>query len=399
MPRKIIHLDLDAFFCAVEERRRSELRGRALAVGGSPQQRGVVSSCSYTARQKGVRSAMPMARALRLCPELVIIDPDHKAYSEASHQVMERLRQVTPLLEQISIDEAFLDVSDLPEAPELIARRLQAQIWAELSLPCSLGIAANKLVAKIATDKGKADVLKESQYTGGPPNAITIVPPGQEAAFLAPLPAIALWGIGPKTAARLAEAGIHTIGDLAGCSEAELVKRFGKNGFEIARHARGIDDRPVETSHEIKSVSREVTFARDVVDPKILNRTLRELVEDVGNSLRKEDLSGATVKLKLRWADFTTLTRQVTLPKPTNLDDTIYTAASELFNNTWQPPQPVRLIGVGVSGFGKAAQQLSLWDANPENQIRQQKTSRLQKAMDELHEKYGDSILKRGSAD
>jgi DNA polymerase IV len=397
MPRKIIHLDLDAFFCSVEERRQPDLRGKAFAVGGSPDQRGVVASCSYAARQKGVRSAMPMAKALRLCLDLIIVDPDHRAYSEASHQVMERLHQVTPLLEQISIDEAFLDVSDLPEPAESIARRLQEQIRVELALPCSLGIAANKLVAKIATDKGKAEALKGSQYTGGPPNAITIVSPGHEAEFLAPLPAIALWGIGPKTAARLAEDGLITIGDLARCSQADLIKRFGKNGVEIAMHARGIDDRPVETSHEIKSVSREVTFAKDVVDPQILHRTLRELSDDVGRSLRKEGLSGSTVKLKLRWSDFTTLSRQLTLLQPTNLDDLLYSAASDLFNKAWPLNKPVRLIGVGVSGFEKPVQQLSLWDSTPEKQKQQEKTRRLQSAVDTLHEKYGENILKRGA--
>jgi len=397
MPRKIIHLDLDAFYCAVEERRKPDLRGKAFAVGGRPEQRGVVSSCSYAARQKGVRSAMPMARAQRLCPELLIVDPDHAAYSEASRQVMERLHLVTPLVEQISIDEAFLDVSDLPDPAEQIARKLQEQIRKDLELPCSLGIATNKLVAKIATDAAKAEAVKNSRYTGGPPNAIKDVLPGQEAEFLASLPAIALWGIGPKTAARLAESGIHTIGDLAGCSQADLVRRFGKNGFELAQHARGVDDRPVETSHEIKSISREVTFARDVVDPKVLNNTLRELAGDVGHSLRKEGLTGSTVKLKLRWSDFTTLTRQVTLPQPTSLDETIYLAASELFSKAWHPRQPVRLIGVGVSGFGKVVQQLSLWEISPEKQLQQEKSARLQRAVDELHEKFGEKILKRGA--
>jgi DNA polymerase-4 len=205
-----------------------------------------------------------------------------------------------------------------------------------------------------------------------------------------------LWGIGPKTAARLAEDGLLTIGDLARSSQPELVKRFGKNGVEIAQHARGIDDRPVETSHEIKSVSREVTFAKDIADPQILHRTLRELADDVGRSLRKENLAGSTVKLKLRWSDFTTLSRQVTIPQPTNLDDTIHAAASELFNKTWQPKQPVRLIGVGVTGFEKPVQQLSLWDSTPEKQKQQEKKRRLQSAVDALHEKYGEKILKRG---
>ena len=176
-----------------------------------------------------------------------------------------------------------------------------------LELPCSLGIAANKLVAKIATDAGKAAAIKDTAHPGGPPNAITLVPPGTEAEFLAPLSTLALWGIGPKTAARLAEQGIHTIGDLAKCSQADLIQRFGKNGYELGLRSRGIDDRPVETSHEIKSISREVTYAKDVLDPKQLNRTLRELAEDVGHSLRKEGLAGSTIKLKLRWSDFTTL--------------------------------------------------------------------------------------------
>jgi DNA polymerase-4 len=397
MPRKIIHLDLDAFFCSVEENRTPDLRGKAFAVGGSPQERGVVASCSYAARKKGVRSAMPMAKAMRLCPGLIIVDPDHKAYAAASRQVMERLRQITPLLEQISIDEAFLDVSDLPSDAETIARLLQEQVRTQLGLPCSLGIASNKLVAKIATDKGKADALKSSAYAGGPPYAITVVPPGHEAEFLAPLPAIALWGIGPKTAARLAEDGLNTIGDLARCPQADLVKRFGKNGYEISQHARGIDDRPVETYRETKSVSREVTFAKDVVDPQVLNATLKELSESVSRSLRKESLAGCTVKLKLRWSNFATLSRQVTLPQPTDLDEAIFSAANELFAKAWQPRQPVRLIGVGVSGFDKPARQLSLWDASPEKQEQEAKKKRLQHALDNLHEKYGENILKRGS--
>jgi DNA polymerase-4 len=395
--RKIIHLDLDAFFCSVEERRKPELRDKAFAVGGLPEHRGVVSSCSYAARRKGVRSAMPMSRALRLCPEMLVISPDFSAYAEASHQVMDRLHQITPLIEQISIDEAFLDVSDLPDLPEQIARRLQEQIRLELGLPCSLGIAANKLVAKIATDAGKAAAIKDPAHPSGPPYAITLVPPGTEAEFLAPLSTLALWGIGPKTAVRLAGQGIQTIGDLAKCSQADLAERFGKNGYELSLRARGIDDRPVETSREVKSISREVTFAIDELDSKLLSRTLRELADDVGRSLRKEGLVGSTIKLKLRWSDFTTLSRQVTLPQPTDLDETIYKTAVELFQKAWQPRQPVRLIGVGVSGFGKIVQQLSLWESSSAAQTQQKKKQQLQRAVDVLHEKYGDQILKRGT--
>ena len=287
--------------------------------------------------------------------------PDYHAYSQASHQVMDRLRQVTPLVEQISIDEAFLDVSDLPDEPDLIARQLQERIRAELELPCSLGIAANKLVAKIATDVGKV-----ANRGSGPPNALTRVQAGHEAEFLAELPTIALWGIGPKTAARMAELGINTIGQLAGWSEGDLVRLFGKHGHDLYSHARGIDDRPVETSHEIKSISRETTYARDVSDPAVLDNTLRELVESVGNQLRKEGFSGTTIKLKLRWPDFTTLTRQVTLPAPTNQDEIIYQAARKLFTDTWQSPRKARLIGVGISGFEQSLRQLSLWEDKDE---------------------------------
>ena len=206
--RKIIHLDLDAFFCAAEELKDPSLRGTAFAVGGRPETRGVVSSCSYAARQHGVRSAMPMARAIRLCPGLTVVPPRHGYYSELSDQVMQRIGDLTPLVEPLSIDEAFLDVSDLPDPPREIAQRLQARIFEELHLPASLGAASNKLVSKIATDVGKA-------ANRGPnaPMAITVVPPGEEAAFLAPLPVEALWGVGPKTAAHLNQFGIHTIGD------------------------------------------------------------------------------------------------------------------------------------------------------------------------------------------
>jgi DNA polymerase-4 len=208
--RTIIHLDLDAFFCAVEEQRDPSLRGKPFAVGGRPESRGVVASASYMARKFGVRSAIPMAQAVRLCPELLVVSPNFAAYRAASRQVMERLHALTPLVEQISIDEAFLDVTALAEPGNALAVRLQATIRDELALSCSLGVATNKLVAKVATDVGKSLVR-----SGKMPQAICVVPPGEEAAFLAPLPATALWGVGPKTAEKLAELGMHTIGDIA----------------------------------------------------------------------------------------------------------------------------------------------------------------------------------------
>src|SRR5512146_542698 len=312
MPRTILHIDLDAFYCAVEETRNPELRGKAFAVGGKPEERGVVASCSYAARRMGIRSAMPMSRALRLSPGLIIIPSRHRHYSEVSHQVMERLRALTSLMEQISIDEAFLDISDIQESPEIIARNLQARIRNELQLPCSIGIASNKLVAKIATEVGKSLALREIKAQGEikPPNALTIVPFGEEATFLAPLPAEMLWGVGPKTSARLTELGIHTIGDIAKWPESEMIRMFGENGRDLARHSKGIDDRPITTERETKSISQEITFSRDVRDDKILEKTLQEQSAEVARQLRKNDLAGSTIKLKIRWPDFTTLTRQ-----------------------------------------------------------------------------------------
>lgn len=385
MPRKILHLDLDAFFCAVEEQRDPSLRGKPFAVGGRPEQRGVVAACSYPARHFGVHSAMPMSRAVRLCPNLIIIPHNFEAYHAASRQVMARLHELTPLVEQLSIDEAFLDVSDLPEPGEVIARRLQARIRDELGLPCSLGVATNKLVAKIANDVGKGEVKSK-----GPPSAIKVVPPGQEAAFLAPLPTRSLWGVGPKTAERLADLGLLTIGDIARWPEADLIRRFGKNGYDLARHARGLDDRPVETSRETKSISQEVTFNRDVADAQALRQTLRKQAERVGRRLRKSGLSGITVRLKIRWSDFTTLTRQTTLSQPTDQDDEIYATALQLLEKVWSAGRPVRLIGVGVSGFGQP-RQLALWDMNLEE------NQRLQTTLDELREEeFGDQAVRRG---
>jgi DNA polymerase-4 len=385
MARTILHLDLDAFFCAVEENQNPELRGKAFAVGGKPSERGVVASCSYAARKFGVRSAMPMSRAVRLCPGLIIVPSRHRMYSDVSKQVMKRLHDLTPLLEQISIDEAFLDISDLSEHPERIAPGLQAGIRDELGLPSSIGIAPNKLVAKIATEVGKKSARGDK-----PPFALTIVPPGKEAEFLSPLPADMLWGVGPKTSARLGELGIHTIGDIARWPEEELIRLFGENGREMAKHARGQDERPVVTEHETKSISQEVTFSRDVRDDQSLEMTLLEMSEEVGRRLRKNNLAGTTIKLKLRWPDFTTLTRQVTLSGTTNQGTEIAETALGLLRKVRKSGQPVRLIGVGVSGLGEPMRQLELWGADSE------KERKLQAVVDELREKFGDNAIKRG---
>jgi DNA polymerase-4 len=391
--RTIIHLDLDAFFCAVEEQLDPALRGRPFAVGGRPESRGVVSSASYMARRFGVHSAMPMAQAVRLCPELVVVPPNFSAYRAASQQVMERLHTLTPLVEQISIDEAFLDVTALGQPGDSLAARLQTTIRDELGLSCSLGVATNKLLAKIATDVGKSLVR-----SGKMPQAICVVPPGEEAAFLAPLPTTALWGVGPKTADKLAALGIRTIGDIAAWPAPDLARRFGQHGEDLARRARGMDDRPIVTERAAKSISQETTFARDVSDRAMLERTLREQAAEIAQKLRRNDLLGTTVKLKIRWPDFTTPTRQLTLPQPTDDSDDIADAALRLFGQIWRGGQAVRLIGVGVSGLGSPPRQLSLWDApsapTPEETARQQ---RVEAALSAIQARFGMGVVRRGS--
>jgi DNA polymerase IV len=392
MTRKILHIDLDAFFCAVEENQNPSLRGKAFAVGGRPEERGVVASCSYAARRMGVHSAMPMGKALQLCRGLIIVPSRHHLYGDVSRQVMGILHQQTPLVEQISIDEAFLDVSDIQEALERFGRGLQARIRDELHLPCSIGVAPNKLLAKLATEVGKSLALQRIKAEGlvEPPNALTIVGFGEEAAFLDPLPVDMLWGVGPKTSARLTELGIHTIGELAKWPESELIRLFGENGRDLARHSKGIDDRPIVTERETKSISQEVTFSKDVRDDKVLEQTVREQSTEVARQLRKNNLAGRTIKLKIRWPDFTTLTRQTTLNDPTDQDDIIMRTALDLLRAVRKPNQAVRLIGVGVSGLGAPIRQLGLWDMDVD------RARRLQQAMDTLNEKYGRDVIHKG---
>jgi len=340
----------------------------------------------------GVRSAMPMAKALRLSPGLIIVSSRHSHYSDVSRQVMAILHEQTPLVEQISIDEAFLDISNIQDEPEPFARGLHARIRDELHLPCSIGIASNKLMAKLATEVGKALALQriKAQGLAEPPNAVTVVPFGEEAAFLRPLPADMLWGVGPKTFARLTELGIRTIGDLAKWPELELIRLFGENGRDLARHSKGIDDRPITTERETKSISQEITFSKDVRDDAALQKTIHEMSAEVARQLRRNNLAGRTIKLKIRWPDFTTLTRQATLNDPTDQDELIARTALELMRIVRKPHQAVRLIGVGVSGLGAPIRQLGLWDMDNE------RSRRLQEAVDTLNEKYGKDMIHKG---
>jgi DNA polymerase-4 len=383
--RKILHVDLDAFFCSVEEKFDPSLIGMAFATGGSPDGRGVVSSCSYAARQHGIHSAMPMIMALRMYPQLKIVRGHYREYSNQSREVMKIINELTPLVEQISIDEAFLDVSDLPTETKRIASDLQMAIFSKLNLPCSIGAATNKLVAKIATNVGK------SNHRGNtPPMAINVIDPGKEQSFLAPLPVIEMWGIGPKTADELNKLGIRTIGEIVKFSEDVLVKRFGNYAIDLIQRAKGIDDHPVSDLEGIKSVSNETTFFTDVKDKAELLLVIKQLSEKVAMRLRRMHLSGKTVKIKLRWPDFQTITRQMTLIQSTNQDSIIYNSALELFKLEWSPGKQVRLIGVGVSHLSTEIQQLSLFN----NSF--QKEKKLLNAIDELRERFGDKSIQKG---
>jgi len=326
-----------------------------------------------------------MAQAVRLYPGLKVVSGRHGAYGQMSDRVMDRLREVTPGFEQISIDEAFLDITGFREPPEQLARRLQRGIRDDLGLPSSIGIASNKLVAKIATE-----VAKKTGRGDRAPFGLTIVPLGEERAFLAPLPMEMLWGVGPKTARKMTTLGMRTIGDIAGWPEPSLVDLFGEYGRELARRARGEDDRMVVTEHEAKSMSQETTFARDVRDDKALERTLRQLAGEVAGYLRKSNIAGSTIRLKLRWPDFTTLTRQTTLSQRTDDEVEIAETALELLKSARKPGQAVRLIGVGVSRLGYPIRQLELWDSGRERH------RRLTAALDDLRKKYGDQVIHRG---
>jgi DNA polymerase-4 len=347
-PRLIIHIDLDAFFAAVEVLDSPDLAGKPVLIGG--RKRGVVAAASYPARAFGIRSAMPMFQALELCPEAIVLPARHDRYRQVSRQVMDLLHQVSPLIEPMSIDEAYLDLTGQVsewEAGVIIARSLQRRVREELGLPASLGVATNKLVAKVASDHGK-------------PEGLVVVRPGEEAAFLAPLSVRVLWGVGPVTARKLAEMDVTTVGQLAQRSEQELREHFGEHGAEMARQARGVDRRAVVTERERKSVSQERTFARDLQDEQEMRRRLWKLSRGVARRLRRVEMAAGTVSIKLRYADFTTLTRQMSLAVPTDDERMIYRAARVLLRRTWERGRPVRLLGVGGQNLSPATGQLLL---------------------------------------
>ncbi len=384
--RKIIHMDLDAFFCAVEELNNPALKDKPFAVGGNPDQRGVIASCSYAARRYGVRSAMPTAQAIKLCPRLILVSSRHGEYSQISRSVMAILADLTPLMEQVSIDEAFLDVTDMAMPGYQIAHDLQIQIMEKTRLSASFGVASSKLVAKIANDFGKKQ-SKGISY----PGAIRVVEPGFEADFMAPLPVAMLWGVGPKTADRLNNVGVKTIGQLASLSEQTLIELFGKNGGFLMRHALGIDTSEVEAYDEVKSISQEVTFNRDVVDQDVLLSEIKVICEKLGFRLRSKKLIAQSVRVKFRYYDFRTFTRQKKLGQPFNQDGIIYDQACQIFSQNWDLHTPLRLIGVGVTHLSPETIQLSLWETEDV------KERKLLSVIDSLKMKYGRDIIQKAS--
>lgn len=349
--RTILHVDLDAFYSAIEQRDHPELRGKPVVVGGDPEGRGVVATASYEARRYGIRSAMPCRTARRLCPEAIFVPPRFAVYREVSRQLHDLFLAYTPLIEPIAFDEAFLDVSGVVNTPaeaEALARGLKQRIQEETRLNASIGLAANKLVAKVASDRQK-------------PDGLTIVAPGQERTFLAPLPVRALFGVGPRSEQRLREAGISHVSHLAEADPAWLVARFGQLGLEWQRLAQGVDDRPVAPRGEPQQISRERTFAQDISDRQELHDLLDELLRDLVPALR-EAPPARTITLKLRYADWVTITRRQT-PGPVLTAPSLALGAHHLFDEAWDG-RPVRLLGLGVSNFIAAPSgQLSLFDS------------------------------------
>ncbi len=377
--RTILHADLDAFFAAVEQRDRPELRGRPVIVGGGgPGDRGVVSTASYEARRFGVHSAMPLRTAGRLCPQGVFLPVDGRKYQAEGRRVMAILRRFTPQVQPVSIDEAFLDVTAsraLFGDGEAIGRAIKAAVRDEVGLTVSVGVAATKLVAKVASDLRK-------------PDGLVVVPPGEEAAFLAPLPIARLWGVGEKTAVALADYGVVTIGDLAALPPEVLARRLGKHGAALVDRARGIDPDPVATGEPAKSIGHEHTFGRDTADREAIERTLLGLADGVAGRLRSAGLRAGTVTLKLRDAGFATITRQATLAAPTDLTEPIFETSLALLRRELRG-QRIRLVGVTASNL-RDPEQLGLFDAAGDPRRRA-----AAEALDTIRRKYGSRAVTR----
>ena len=378
-PRTILHVDLDAFFAAVEQRDRPELRGKPVIVGGGgPGDRGVVSTASYEARRFGVHSAMPLRTAGRLCPQGIFLPVDGRKYQAESRRVMSILRRFTPQVQPVSIDEAFLDVTAsraLFGDGEAIGRTIKSAVHDETGLTVSVGVAATKLVAKVASDLRK-------------PDGLVVVAPGEEAAFLAPLPISRLWGVGEKTAAALAEYGVQTIGDLAALPPDALERRLGKHGASLVARAHGVDPDPVAGGEPAKSIGHEHTFDRDTADREAIERTLLGMADGVAGRLRASGIRAVTITLKLRDSAFTTITRQASLQTPADLTEPIFDAALTLLRRELHG-QKIRLVGVTASNF-RDREQMAMFGAADDP-----RRHAAAEALDRIRSKYGSRAVTR----
>ncbi|MGA7801118.1 MAG: DNA polymerase IV [Gammaproteobacteria bacterium] len=381
-PATIIHVDMDAFYASVEVRDRPELAGRPVIVGGTPEGRGVVAAANYEARRYGVHSAMPAATARRLCPQAVVLPVRMAHYAAVSRHIRDIFRRYTPLVEPLSLDEAFLDVAASARLFGPVAgigRRIKQDIAVELGLVASVGVATNKFLAKIASDLDK-------------PGGFVVVESGQEQAFLDPLPVGRLWGVGKVASRAFARLGIATIGQLRRFPPALLEEHFGKSGAQLWSLAHGIDRRPVVAEQEAKSISHETTFAADIEDALILRGWLLELTAQVAQRLRRAGLKARTVQIKVRFADFQTVTRACTLPLATDITAELNRAAVDLLTNRLpRRHPPVRLLGMGVSGFTGELPQGELFSDGVRD-----KHSRLDRVADRIEERFGAGAVWRG---
>ncbi len=343
--RRILHIDMDAFFSSVEQKRHPELAGKPVVVGGEgdPTKRGVVSTASYEAREFGIHSAMPLRTAYKLCPEAIFLPVDYEEYSRVSGEIKALLKAFTPIIEDVGIDEAFLDISSIDRPPEEIAREIKKRIKDETGLTCSIGIAPNKLLAKMASDMQK-------------PDGLTVIMEDDIQSRIWPLSVRKLWGVGPKTEAYLKEMGVQTVGDLVSLSLDRLIEEFGQSyGSYLYEASRGIDESPLVTRWEPKSISRETTFQRDVDNWQVIAKTLAELTKEVVINMKEEGYQGRTVSLKIRFNDFKTYTRAKTLSRHTDSEEEIRKAAFDCLGRI-ELKKKVRLIGVRVSHLEKVGE-------------------------------------------
>ena len=382
--RTIIHLDMDAFYPAVEVLDNPDLRGKPVIVGGS-RERGVVSSASYEARKYGVHSAQPMATAMRLCPQGIVLPPRMARYQEISRQVFEIFHFFTPLVEPLSIDEAFLDVTGSKRLfghPVEIAKKIKQMVVEKIGLTISAGVAPSKFVAKIASDMDK-------------PDGLTVVPPDRVREFLDPLSIDKMWGVGKETQKALQRLRVLTFKDLRKKPVSDLERTFGKHGLKMHQLAMGIDEREVVTGHDAKSIGHEQTFAEDIMAKDTAKKEILSLANQVAHRMRRHKVHGKTITLKVKYHDFVLITRSMTLTKSTDDGPEIYRTACGLMEKTLIGKRPVRLLGVSVSHLEhlNKEKQLSLFQGDVEDQ----KKRDLHTAIDRLHEKFGNKSIRPGT--